>query len=98
MFMGVKVVYRLFNGVVRMISGLGDDGESCSRVVVVRAVGVEVPEVILQQQLVLGQSLYRLQEIVGHFRLRHWGKFSNSCKVKNQNPETFFQNSFLYLY
>ena len=67
MVTGVKVVYRLFDGVVRMISSLGDDSESCCSVIVVRAVGVEVPEVILQQQLVLGQSLYRLQEIVRHF-------------------------------
>ena len=74
MVIGVKVVHRLFDGVVGMIGSLGDNSESCCSVVIVRAVGVEVPEVILQQQLVLGQSLYRLQEIVGHFQVATLGE------------------------
>ena len=74
MVMGVEVVHRLFDGVVGMIGSLGDNSESCCSVVIVRAVGVEVPEVILQQQLVLGQSLYRLQEIVGHFQVATLGE------------------------
>ena len=67
-------MYRLFDGLVSMVRGLGDDGESRCRVIVVRAVGVEVPQIILQQQFILGQSLYWLQEIMGHFQVATLGK------------------------
>ena len=96
MVMGVKVVYRLFNGVVCMISGLGDDGESCCSVVVVRAVGVEVPEIILQQQLVLGQSLYRLQEIVRHFQVATLREVLKFLQSQNSKSGKLFQE-LLYL-
>ena len=58
-----------------MLGGLGDDGEGGGGVVVVLAVGVQVAEVVLQQQLVLGQPLYGLQEEVGQLQVTTLRKF-----------------------
>ena len=58
-----------------MVCGLGHDGEGGGGVVVVLAVGVQVAEVVLQQQLVLGQPLYGLQEEVGQLQVTTLRKF-----------------------
>ena len=58
-----------------MVCGLGHDGEGGGGVVVVLAVGVQVTEVVLQQQLVLGQPLYGLQEEVGQLQVTTLRKF-----------------------
>ena len=58
-----------------MLRRLGDDGEGGGGVVVVLAVGVQVTEVVLQQQLVLGQPLYGLQEEVGQLQVTTLRKF-----------------------
>ena len=57
-----------------MVCGLGDDGESHSCVVVVDVVGVEVSEVVLQQQLVLGQSLDWLEKVVRQLEITALGE------------------------
>ena len=57
-----------------MVCCLGDDGESHSCVVVVDVVGVEVSEVVLQQQLVLGQSLDWLEKVVRQLEIAALGE------------------------
>ena len=66
---------RLLDGLVGVVCGLGHDGEGGGGVVVVLAVGVQVAEVVLQQQLVLGQPLYGLQEEVGQLQVTTLRKF-----------------------
>ena len=66
-----------------MVSGLADDPESCRGVIVVRAVGVEVPEIILQQEFVLRQSLYWLQEIMGELQIATLGEVLKLLECTN---------------
>ena len=81
-----------------MVSCLGDDPESCCRVVVVRAVGVEVPQIILQQELVLRQSLYWLQEIMGELQVATLGEVLEFLQKKKSNSKSEgFQELLYYL-
>lgn len=87
--MSVTVVHRLFDGLVCMVSCLGDDGESCCSVIVVRAVGVEVPQIILQQQFILRQSLYWLQEIMRHFQVATLREVLKLLQISNSKSGLF---------
>ena len=80
-----------------MVSGLGDDPQSCCRVVVVRAVGVEVPQIILQQEFVLRQSLYWLQEIMGELQVATLGEVLEFLQKKSNSKSEGFQELLYYL-
>ena len=81
-----------------MVSCLGHDPQSCCRVVVVRAVGVEVPQIILQQELVLRQSLYWLQEIMGELQVATLGEVLEFLQKKKSNSKSEgFQELLYYL-
>ena len=81
--------YPLFNGLVSMVSCLGHDNESCCRVIIVRAVGVQVPQIILQQEFILRQSLDWLQEIMGELQVATLGEVLEFLQKSNSKSERF---------
>lgn len=75
LLINLLATHRLLDGLVGVVGGLGHDGECSGGVVVVLTVGVQVAEVVLQEQLVLGQSLYGLQEEMGELQISTLRKF-----------------------